>query len=129
MLKKNITVTDYNNLPFCSAVKAGDFLFLSGHAGVKDENGNRYTTVEGQTRQALENVKRTLGAVGATLNDVVKVTVYIKDIRYYKEMNEIYRQYFRDEYPARSTIVTGLVFSSMLLEIECVAYLPQSHSD
>ena len=109
-------------LPFSPAIKAGDYIFVSGQPGFADASGKEVSGIEAQTRQCLENVRQILEAAGSSLDDVVKVTVFLRDASYFAPMNEVYRSYFPKDHPARSTVVTGLVVPSMLVEIECMAY-------
>jgi 2-iminobutanoate/2-iminopropanoate deaminase len=112
-------------MPFCSAVIAGDYIFLSGTAATRGKDGEPLTDVEDQVHGCLRNMKTTLETVGASLSDIVKVTCFLKNQSDFAKMNEIYRTYFPGDLPARSTIVTDLVMPQMLLEIECIAYKPQ----
>jgi len=112
-------------LPFSPAVRAGDYVFVSGQKGIRNpETGELIEGIVGQTRQCMENMNRALAAVGSSLDDVVKVTVFLGDVADYADMNEVYRSYFPKELPARSTAVTGLVIPNMLIEIDCIAYSP-----
>ena len=122
--KETITLPGFENLPFSSAVRAGDTIYLSGHAGMSDDDGKPLNTVEEQAVQTLENIKRTLETVGASLDEVVKVTCFLGDQNNFSKMNEVYLRYFKGDLPARSTCITGLALPSMLLEMECVAYHP-----
>lgn len=79
-----------------------------------------------QTKQILENIKAILGAAGLSLKDVVKVTVFLKDVKDFKRMNETYGTYFRDDPPARTTVQAQLAMEELLIEIDAVAYSPQS---
>lgn len=108
------------------AVRAGDFVYTCGHIGLEDESGRELTTIEDQTRATLVDLRKTLAAAGATMDDIVKATVYIADIDYYEKMNEVYVTFFEGPTPARSTIVTRLVMDEILVEIEAVAYKPQA---
>ncbi len=110
--------------PYSSAVRAGDFIFVSGTMGSVDAQGNPVEGIETQTRQCLENIKQVLQAAGSSLSDVVKVTVFLGNIDDFAKMNEVYRGYFPKDAPARATAITGLVRSDMLIEIECIAYKP-----
>ena len=74
----------------------------------------------------MEDLKKTLAAAGASIEDIVKATVYIADIDYYEKMNEVYMTFFEGPTPARSTIVTRLVMEEILVEIEAVAYKPRA---
>ncbi len=110
--------------PFSAAVRAGDFTFVSGQEGHVDAQGNPVERIEAQTRQCLEKIKQVLQAAGSSLSDVVKVTVFLANADDFAKMNEVYRDYFPKDAPARSTVITGLVRSDMLIEIECIAYKP-----
>src|SRR6266545_6759068 len=92
-------------LPFSSAVRVGDLVFLSGQIG--NVPGTRQladTGIAGQTRQALENVKAVLAAAGSSLDRAVKCTVFLADIKDYAAMNVVYARYFPKDPPARSTV-------------------------
>ncbi len=111
-----------DDLPFSSAVVVGDTIYLAGEIGRAE---GLTMLVEGgvgpETRQIFENYKRTLARVGASLDDIVKCTVFLDDMSKFAEMNAAYVEYFPDEKPARSTFgVDGLAFGAAL-EIECLA--------
>ncbi|HEX7125797.1 MAG TPA: RidA family protein [Thermodesulfobacteriota bacterium] len=110
------------DLPLSPAVKSGGLVYTSGMLGTDPETGR---LVEGgigpQTRQALENLERTLEAGGSGLDKVVKATVFITDTANFQGMNEVYRQYFPVDPPARSTVRCDLVLPGALVEIELVA--------
>ncbi|HEY8369539.1 MAG TPA: RidA family protein [Thermodesulfobacteriota bacterium] len=110
------------DLPLSPAVKSGGLIYTSGMLGTDPETGR---LVEGgigpQTRQALENLERTLEAAGSGLDKVVKATVFITDTANFQGMNEVYRQYFPVDPPARSTVRCDLVLPGALVEIELVA--------
>ena len=124
MKKEVISLPDWPDHPFSPAVRAGDYIFLSGSVGTVNADGRELKTVAEQTAQCLENIKKTLAAAGASLDDVVKMTVFLCDAAEFGNMNEVYRQYFDKPYPARSTVIGGLAMPGMLLEIECIAYKP-----
>jgi enamine deaminase RidA (YjgF/YER057c/UK114 family) len=123
-MKKAYTTDSLRKLPFSSAWRAGDFIYTSGHAATRDDAGRELTTIEDQTRQTLENLKKTLALVGSGLEDVIKVNIFLCDNKLFFKMNEVYRGYFRDPLPARSCAITGLAADVMLLEVECIAYKP-----
>jgi len=120
--KEVITVANAPKLPFSPAIRAGDYIFVSGQVGFTDSSGKEVKGIEAQTRQCLENIKQVLQVAGSSLNDVVKVTIFLGDGSQFNQMNEVYRSYFPKDYPARSTIVTTMFIPNMLVEIECVAY-------
>jgi 2-iminobutanoate/2-iminopropanoate deaminase len=124
MVKEVIIMPDTAEYPFSSAVKAGNFVFVSGNGGHVGKDGEKVLGIKAQTRQCLENIKQVLEAAGSSLCDVVKTTIFITDIDDFTQMNEIYKGYFTKDRPARSTVVTGLVNPDMLIEVECVAYKP-----
>jgi len=112
--------------PYSPAVRAGDFIFVSGQVAV-DPVTNELKTgdVQHETRMVLNNVKLVLEGAGATLADVVRVGVYLGDGKDFAAMNEVYSEYFGNAKPARSTIVCGFA-AAIKVEIDCVAYKPQS---
>ncbi len=124
MGKQIISVPNAPKLPFSAAIKAGDYIFVSGQGGFADDKGREVKGVEAQTRQCLENMKQVLETAGASLSDVVKVTVFLGNVDDYAKMNEVYQSYFPKEYPTRSTAITGLAIPNMLVEVECIAYCP-----
>ena len=112
------------DMPFSAAVTAGDFIFVSGSVGYVDAQGNPIEGIEAQSKQCLENIKQVLQKADASLSDVVKATVFLTNVDDFARMNEVYRSYFAADRPARSTIITGLANTRMLIEIECIAYKP-----
>ena len=124
MVKKVITVPDAFKLPFSPAIRAGDYIFVSGQIGHVDAQGREVKGIEAQLKQCLENMKRVLAAAGSSLEDVVKVTVFLRNEKDFARMNEVYQGYFAKDQPARSTVIAGLVLPSMLIEMDCIAYSP-----
>ncbi len=108
-------------IPYSAGMKIGDFVFVSGQVGATDNNGKIIEGIEAQTRQVLERLKGVLEAGGASLDDVVKTTVFITNAADFTKMNEVYAGYFPDNPPARSTVIAGLAKPEMLVEIECIA--------
>jgi 2-iminobutanoate/2-iminopropanoate deaminase len=106
--------------PFSAAVRTGGLLFLSGQVGMRE--GKLGEGIEEQTRFVLENIRDVLAQAGGTLEDVVKVTVFMTDMALWPKMNEVYSQYFPKDPPARTAVgVTALPLPGLLLEMECVA--------
>ena len=124
MVKKVITLPDAPKLPFSPAIRAGDYIFVSGQIGHVDAQGREVKGIEAQVKQCLENMKKVLAAAGSFLEDVVKVTVFLRNEKDFARMNEVYQDYFAKDQPARSTVIAGLVLPSMLIEIDCIAYSP-----
>ena len=111
------------NLPFHPAVRAGDFIFVSGQVA-KDADGNMVCgTIEEETRATIEAVRRALDAAGADLADVVKATVFLEDARDFGRYNGVFKEYFPDGMLARTTVEARAVISTRI-EIEVVAYKP-----
>lgn len=109
-------------LPFSEAVKAGDTLYLSGQIGVipgslKLKPGG----IEAETRQTMDNIKKTLEVHGYGMKDLVKCTVMLADISDWKIFNEVYITYFMGSYPARSAFATSGLALGARVEIECIA--------
>ena len=124
MSRQVINVPFAPKYPFSPGIRAGDFIFVSGQGGFVDDDGSEIRGIEAQTRKCLENIKRILLTAGATMEDVVKCTIFLGDVANFTVMNNIYKEYFPKEFPARSTAITGLAVPSMLVEIECIAYSP-----
>ncbi|MBT4319529.1 RidA family protein [Candidatus Bathyarchaeota archaeon] len=122
MPKEHISLPRARPMPFSSVVKAGNFVYTSGHTGSRDPEGNPLTTIEDQTRQTMINLKKTLDAAGVSFDDAVKATIFLKRMEDFGEMNGVYRSFYDDNLPARSTLVTNLVAESILVEIELVLY-------
>lgn len=122
MARKVISIPDAPKLPFSPAIRAGDYIFVSGQIGFVDAKGKEVKGIEAQTRLCLDNMKRVLVAADASLDDVVKVTVFLRNEEDFAKMNEIYQGYFPEDKPARSTVVAGLALPDMLIEIDCIAY-------
>jgi reactive intermediate/imine deaminase len=106
-----------------TAVKVGDIIFLSGALGTKPGGGGLAEGgIEGQTRQALENIKTSVTLAGGTMADIAKCSVFLADVKDFQAMNGVYREFFATDPPARTTVgVAGLVVPGALIEIECTA--------
>lgn len=101
-------------------IKSGDVIYVSGQLGVSRAEPD--STIEGQTKRALENVQRVVEAGGGTMATVLKCTVFLADVKDFQGMNTAYRQAFPSEPPARSTVVVAaLVSPAAKVEIECIA--------
>ena len=111
------------NLPFHPAVRAGDYVFVSGQVP-KDENGNMVAgTIEHETRTVLEALRRVLKDAGCDLEDVVKATVYLEDPRDFGRYNGVFKEFFPDGRLARTTVEARAVISTKI-EVDCIAYRP-----
>ena len=121
MRKEVIIMPNTAELPFSSAVRAGGYIFVSGSVGHIDSEGKEVKGIEAQTRQCMESMKQVLEAAGSSLSNVVKVTVFLAKADDWSKMNEVYKNYFPVDRPARTTAITGLINPAMLIEIECIA--------
>ena|SRR5688572_7868851 len=107
-------------LPFSAAVRAGGFVFVSGQASVDDAGNIVLDTFENEMRRTMSNIQRILAAAGLGLKDVVQVRGYLIDSTYWDEYNRLYREYFAEPFPARTTIVKCL--GNVKVEIDVIAY-------
>ena len=111
--------------PYSTATLAGETIYLSGMIGI-DPAVQR--PVEGgtlaQAKQAFENIKTVLGELGATMNDVLKTTVYLTDIGEFGEVNKLYAEYFGPDYPARTCVEVSRLPLGLSIEVECIARRP-----
>lgn len=113
------------NLPFHPAVRAGDYIFVSGQVA-KDENGNMCVgNIEEQTRWTVECLQRILALEGAELSDIVKVTVFLEDARDFGRYNRVFAEYFPDGNIARTTVEARAVIDTKI-EMDAIAYKPLS---
>ena len=111
--------------PYSQAIRVGSLVFVAGQVGTDPKTGKMVTGgIQAQTRQAIENLKAVLAAAGVGLEHVIKTTVYLRHANHYKTMNEIYREYFRDKPPARTTVQAIPPLKNILIELEAVAYVP-----
>ena len=109
-------------LPFASAVRVGDMLYLSGQIGNKAD-GTLPEGIDAQSRQVMDNIGAVLKSAGLTFSDVVKCTVMIDDIKQWGDFNKVYVTYFPDgKFPARSAFGADGLALGALIEVECWAY-------
>ncbi len=108
--------------PYSQAIKAGNMIFVSGQIPFVPETMELISEdVQEQTKQSLENVKAILEEAGASLNDVVKAGVFIKDMNDFAKINEIYAEYFTDNKPARACVEVARLPKDVKVEIEVIA--------
>ena len=113
------------NLPFHPAVRAGDFIFISGQVA-KDEQGNMCAgTIEEQTRWTIESLRRILALEGAGLQHVVRITTYLEDARDFGRYNKVFAEFFPDGMLARTTVEARAVIDTKI-EMDAIAYVPKS---
>lgn len=105
------------------AVRVANMVYTSGQLGTRRDAPD--TTIAGQTRAALENVKRVLELAGTTMDRAVRCTVFLVEAGDFQGMNQVYREFWPQSPPARSTVVVkALVVASAKIEIECMALMP-----
>jgi len=111
--------------PYSPGVAANGFLFVSGQIPLNPQTGELVQdSFERQARQTLENLKRVVEAAGSSLERVVKVTIFLSDLKDFDELNRIYSEYFAESRPARSTVQAARLPKDVDVEIEAIALLP-----
>ena len=118
-------VINGRQLSLSKAVRAGDFIFLTGQVPMKDGLTITEGTIEEQTRICIELIQETLKEAGCSLNDVVKSMVWLKDRDDFAGFNSVYGEYFSEGPPARSALVSDFLID-IKVEIECTAYKPEN---
>ncbi|RLE62919.1 MAG: deaminase [Thermoprotei archaeon] len=109
--------------PYSQAIKVGPFLFGSGQIPINPETGEIVRgSIKEQTERVMENIKAVLDAAGYSLEDVVSVFVFLSNLEYFKDFNEIYGRYFREKPPARTTVQVARLPKDVLLEVSFIAY-------
>lgn len=111
--------------PYSQAVRAGNLLFLSGQIPLDPATGDLVpeATIQAQTTQVLTNMTAVLAQAGATLDNVVKTTVFLKDMEDFAEMNRVYQSFFQTDCPARSAVQVARLPKDVRVEIEAIAAL------
>lgn len=108
--------------PYSQAISAGGLVFVAGQRPQDPMSARIAEGVAAQTRQVLQNVRGVLEAAGCTLADVAKVTAHLADLRDFDEFNAVYSEFFREPYPARTTVGSSL--RGILVEIDVIAVAP-----
>ncbi len=107
--------------PYNQAIVAGDTIYVAGQGPADPSTGKiSKGTFEEQAALTLQNIQAILEAAGSDLQDVVKVTVYLADNNDFGKLNEVYKRYFKEPYPARATVGADLLFG-ILIEVDCIA--------
>lgn len=113
--------------PYSPAVRAGDFIFVSGQGPIDPETDTLFTGDIGeQTRLVLLNIQRILEGCGASMADVVRCSVFLADAGDFAAMNEVYAGFFGQHKPARTTVAASFVAPGMKVEIDCIAWRPKA---
>ena len=109
--------------PYSQAIKAGNLVFVSGQIPIIPATGEILGgDIKLQTRQALENLKHILEAAGSSLDNVVKTTVFMKDLNDYTAINDVYKEFFTNKPPARSAVQAARLPRDVGVEIEAIAF-------
>src|SRR5262245_27379390 len=109
--------------PYSPAVRSGEHVYTAGQVAFDESGALVAGGIVEQTTQAIANLRACVGAAGCTLDDVVKVNVYLADLGEFEAFNEVYRASFQEPWPARTTVQAGLP-AGILVELEAVARLP-----
>lgn len=107
--------------PYSQAIEVNGMVYTSGQIPVNPATGEIADSIEGQARQVMENVKNLLEAAGTSMGNVVKTTVFIKNMNDFGKINEIYAEYFEGACPARSCVEVARLPKDVLMEMEAVA--------
>ena len=116
-------VIDGRQLSLSKAMRAGDFVYVTGQVPFRDGAPMTTGTVEEQTHVVIEQIREILGEAGCTLGDVVKAMVWLRERSDFPGFNQVYGEYFPDAPPARSAVVSNLLVD-VRVEVEVIAYKP-----
>lgn len=112
--------------PYSPAVRAGDFIYVAGQGPIDPAtNQMSYGNIKHETRLVLSNIQKILEGCGATMQDVVKCSVFLSSGKDFAAMNEVYAEFFGDAKPARTTVEAQFANPPMKVEIDCIAYKPK----
>ena len=109
--------------PYSQVIRAGNLVITSGQLPIDPAAGAFPAAIEEQTRQSLENCRAVLSAAGATMENVIKTTVFLSDMNHFAAMNSVYATFFEGACPARSAVEVARLPKDALVEIECIAVL------
>jgi 2-iminobutanoate/2-iminopropanoate deaminase len=111
--------------PYSQAILAGNMLFVSGQIAIQRSSGNLVTAnIEDETTQVMINMSEILKESGMTFSDVVKCSIFLKDMNNFASVNKIYGQYFLQNPPARETVEVNRLPKDVNVEISCIAVRP-----
>ena len=111
--------------PYSQGIQAGNFLFVSGQIPIDPSTGKLIEdkSIGAQTRRVLQNLQAIVSAAGASMESIVKTTVFLKDMNDFAEMNSVYAEFFRSTPPARATVEVSRLPRDTSIEIDCIAVL------
>jgi len=107
--------------PYSQGVKIGNLIFTSGQLPLDPQSGELVADIEGATKQSLDNVKAILESAGSSMNKIVKIVVFLRDMNDFVAMNTVYATYFPSNPPARSAVQVARLPKDAILEIEAIA--------
>ena len=111
--------------PYSVAIQLGSLVFTAGQAGLDPINNELVEGgIEAETRQVLTNLQNVLAASGSDLENVVKTTVFLRDMKDFARMNAIYAEFFKTNFPARTTVQAAALPKGAAVEIDCIAFVP-----
>ena len=110
---------------YSTYTRFGDLIFVAGQVGVEPETGRIPSSFADQLKLVLDHIRNILESTGSSMDQVLKMTVFLKDRVYRTEYDEIFKTYFKGGFPARSTIVADLMGEDFLVEIEAIAAAPR----
>lgn len=108
---------------YSNAIKCGNIIFVSGQLPVNPENGEVPGTIKEQTKQVIDNIRNILADAGASLDDVVKTTVYLQEMYLFGQMNEVYATEFNEPYPARTSLAAKEMAKGALVSLDVIAVI------
>lgn len=108
---------------YSNAIKCGNIIFVSGQMPVNPDNGVVPLTIQEQTKQVIDNVRNILSDAGATLDNVVKTTVYLQEMYLFSQMNDVYAAEFSEPYPARTSVAVKEMAKGALVSLDVIAVL------
>ena len=114
--------------PYSTYTQVGNLIFVAGQVAMDPQTQETPKSFAEQLHLILKNLKTILESAGSSLENILKTTVFLKDLSNYPEYNEIYRQYFKSGFPARSTVIADLVHEDFLIEIEAIAWTTEIQS-
>jgi len=108
---------------YSQGIRAGGTVYLSGQIGLDPQSGNLAASVEAQIEQSFSNLSAVATAAGATLDDAVKLTLFLTDVAHFAKVNEIMGRHFREPFPARSTVQVSALPKGAAFEVEAIVAL------
>jgi 2-iminobutanoate/2-iminopropanoate deaminase len=110
--------------PYSQAIRAGNLLFVSGQIAIQKSSGNLINAnIEDETKQVMANLEEILKAAGASFKNVVKCSIFLKNMDDFPKVNDVYGKYFADAPPARETVQVSRLPKDVNVEISCIAFL------